>query len=223
MSFGGPRVPCLLRHPDPAVVAEALAHEGELRLVPARDRDAGRVDLREAGIAEKRPALVRAPDRGRVAGLRVGREVEHVAVPAGRQDDGVARVRFELPVHHVPRDDAARAPVDQHQVEHFAPREELHPAPLDFLRERLVGADQELLAGLPPGVERARHLRPAEGAVVEQPAVLAGERDALRDALVDDVAAHLREAVDVRLPAPGSPRPSPCRRKAARSESPSFL
>ena len=47
---------------------------------------------------------------------------------------------------------------------------------------------QQLLAGLAAGVEGAGDLYAAEGAVVEQAAVLAGERDALRDALVDDVA-----------------------------------
>ena len=65
--------------------------------------------------------------------------------------------------------------------------------------ERLVGAEQQLLAGLAPGVERARDLRAAERAVVEQAAVLAGERHALGDALVDDVHRHLGEAVHVRL------------------------
>ena len=69
----------------------------------------------------------------------------------------------------------------------------------DLVRERLVGAEQQLLAGLAAGVERARHLRAAEGAVVEQAAVLAGEGHALRDALVDDVDAHLGEPVDVAL------------------------
>ena len=69
----------------------------------------------------------------------------------------------------------------------------------DLARERLVRAEQQLLAGLAPGVERARHLRAAERAVVEQAAVLARERHALRDALVDDVDADLGEAVHVRL------------------------
>ena len=69
----------------------------------------------------------------------------------------------------------------------------------DLALERLVGADQQLLAGLAAGVEGARDLHAAEGAVVEQAAVLAGERDALRDALVDDVGADLGQAVDVRL------------------------
>ena len=61
------------------------------------------------------------------------------------------------------------------------------PRPICRL-ERLIGAEQELLAGLAAGVERARHLRAAEGAVVEQAAVFARERHALGDALVDDVA-----------------------------------
>ena len=57
----------------------------------------------------------------------------------------------------------------------------------DLALQRLVGAEQQLLAGLAAGVEGARDLRATEGAVVEQAAVLAGERHALRDALVDDV------------------------------------
>ena len=63
--------------------------------------------------------------------------------------------------------------------------------------QRLIGAEQQLLAGLAAGVEGARDLRAAERAVVEQPAVLARERHALRDALVDDVDAQLRQPVDV--------------------------
>ena len=69
----------------------------------------------------------------------------------------------------------------------------------DLALERLVGADQQLLAGLAAGVEGAGDLHAAERAVVEQAAVLAGERDALRDALVDDVGADLGQPVDVRL------------------------
>ena len=69
----------------------------------------------------------------------------------------------------------------------------------DLALERLVGAEQQLLAGLAAGVEGARHLGAAEGAVVEQAAVLAGEGHALGDALVDDVDADLGQPVDVGL------------------------
>ena len=61
-----PLVALRLRHPDAAVVAQAFAHQRQLRLVIAGDRDAGRVDLREARVGEQRAALVRAPRRGDV-------------------------------------------------------------------------------------------------------------------------------------------------------------
>ena len=89
--------------------------------------------------------------------------------------------------------------VDDDQVEHLVPGVHLDVAGRDLAFQRLVRAEQQLLAGLAAGVERARHLGAAEGAVVEQAAVLAGERHALRHALVDDVHRHLREPVHVRL------------------------
>ena len=94
-------------------------------------------------------------------------------------------------------DDAARLAVDRHEVEHLAAREQRHGAGIDLAHQRLVGAKQQLLAGLAARIERARHLRAAERAVVEQAAVLARERHALRDALVDDVHRHLRQPIDV--------------------------
>ena len=90
-------------------------------------------------------------------------------------------------------------PVDDDQLEHLVPGERLDRAGRDLALEGLVGADQQLLAGLAAGVERAGHLYAAERAVVQQAAVLPGERDALGDALVDDVGADLGQAVDVRL------------------------
>src|SRR5207247_6358441 len=54
------------------------------------------------------------------------------------------------------------------------------PIFVHLAHQRLIGAEQKLLAGLAAGVERARHLRAAERAVVEQPAVLAGKRHADR-------------------------------------------
>ncbi len=71
-----------LRHPDAAVVAQRLAHQGQLGLVVAGARDAGGVDLGEAGVGEVRAPPVRPPDRGRVGVHRVGGEVEDIAVAA---------------------------------------------------------------------------------------------------------------------------------------------
>ncbi len=74
-------------------------------------------------------------------------------------------------------------------------------AEVHLLHHLLVGAEEQLLAGLAPCVERARHLGTAEGAVVEHAAVLAGEGHALGHHLVDDVDRHLRQPVHVGLAA----------------------
>ena len=76
----------------------------------------------------------------------------------------------------------------------------LDGALVHLAHQRLIRAEQELLPGLAARVEGARDLRAAERPVVEQPAVLARERNALGHALVDDVHAQLREPVDVRFP-----------------------
>jgi hypothetical protein len=126
------------------------------------------VDLRVAGVAESGAALVGAPDRGRVAGLRVRREVEDVPVPAGGEHHGIAETARDLARHHVAHDDPARASVHDDDVLHLVAREHLHLAEADLALEGLVGAEQELLARLASGVERARDLRAAEGAVREE-------------------------------------------------------
>ena len=94
-------------------------------------------------------------------------------------------------------DDAARLAVDEDQIEHLAPGEQPDRLRVHLSHQRLVRAEQQLLAGLAARVERARDLRAAERSVVEQAAVFAGERHALRDALIDDVHAQLRQPVDV--------------------------
>ena len=142
---------------------------------------------------------MRPPRRGDVAahGVR-GQEVDVAVAAAGEYDD-VREVGLDLAGDHVAGDDAAGLPVDDDHLEHLVPGVHRHGAGRDLPLQRLVGADQQLLAGLAAGVERAGDLHATEGAVVEQAAVLAGERDALGDALVDDAQADLGQAVDVRL------------------------
>ena len=56
-----------------------------------------------------------------------------------------------------------------------------------------------MLTGLAAGVKGARDLGAAEGPVVQIAAVFPGEGHALRHALVNDVQAHLRQSINVRL------------------------
>src|SRR5690606_3108767 len=78
-------------------------------------------------------------------------------------------------------------------------RVHLHLARGDLPAEGLIGAEEELLPRLAAGVEGAGDLDAAEGAGVEQAAVLAGEGHALGHALVDDLDGDLRQAVHVGL------------------------
>src|SRR5262245_62189900 len=189
----------LLRNPDAAVVAKRFGHQRQLRLIIAADRDAGRVYLRVAGVGEERALLERAIGRRHVAALRVGREEEDVAVAARGQYDGIRRVGLDLARDQVARDDPFGVAVDQHYVEHLGSRVHLHRAGVNLAAHRLVRSEQQLLPRLSARVKRARDLRAAERTIVQQPAVFARERHALRHALVDDVHADLGQAVDVGL------------------------
>ena len=140
-----------------------------------------------------------APDGGGVASHRVGGQEEHVAVPATGQDDDVGQVSLDLPEDHVTDDDAASAAVDDDELDHLVAAELLDRPGVDLALQSLVGPDEKLLTGLAAGVEGTGDLNTAEGTVVQQAAVLAGEGDALSHALVDDVGRDLGQAVDVVL------------------------
>ena len=194
---GRPPVAFLQGHPHPAVVAQGFAHERELGLVLPGDRDASRVDLRETRIRKQRAALMRAPDGGGVGALRVRREVIDVPVSAGSQHHRIGNVGFDLAGQQVAGHNAAGLPIDHDQVQHLGAGVHLHVAEADLLLQRLVGAEQKLLARLAAGVECAGDLRAAERPGVQIARVFARERNALRHALIDDVHADLRETVDV--------------------------
>src|SRR5699024_12323494 len=75
----------------------------------------------------------------------------------------------------------------------------LHVAGTDLPLQGVVGAQQQLLPGLAAGIESARDLHTTEGAVVQQYAVFASEREALCHALVDDLGTDLRQPPGVRF------------------------
>src|SRR5680860_1403200 len=108
-------------------------------------------------------------------------------------------MRFNVASHHVADDDATRLAVDDDEFEHFMPCVHLNRAYGNLSYKCLIGAQQQLLAGLAARVERACALHSAEGAVIEQTAVFASERHALGDALVNDLHADLGESIEVGL------------------------
>src|SRR5690606_27940516 len=139
------------------------------------------------------------PDGGRVGALGVGREIKNVSVAAGCEDDDMGRMRLDLTIDKIARDDAARLAVHHDEIEHLVTREHLNGSGFDLPRERRIRAKEKLLPRLSACVEGAAHLRATEGTVRESPAVFTGEGDALSDGLIDDVERKLGEPVNIRL------------------------
>ena len=100
-------------------------------------------------------------------------------------------MRLDAPRHHVARHDAAGRAVDDDQVQHFVPRVHGHLAQADLPLESLISAQEELLARLPAGIERARNLGSAKRPVRQQAAIFPSERNSLGHTLIDDFQAYL--------------------------------
>jgi len=81
-----------------------------------------------------------------------------LAVATGAKNDRIGEVRLDGAGDHVARDDAARPPVHDDEIQHLGPRKHGHAALGDFLLERLIRAQQQLLAGFGFG-PNLRYLR----------------------------------------------------------------
>ena len=127
------------------------------------------------------------------------REVENISVTAGAEQDGIGCMAGDFTRIQIADDDSLRVAINQHEVEHFRARKHFHRPKGNLVAEPRIGSEEKLLAGLPTGIEGARHLSAAERAVVEQAAILAGEGHALGDALVDDRATHFGKAMHIGL------------------------
>ena len=188
-----------LGNPDTTIVPERLGHEGELALIVTAHRNAGGVDLGEAGIGHVGTALVGTQGGRDVAAHRVGRKEENVAVAARGKNDGIGSVARDLAGGEIAHDNPLGMPVDNDEVEHLGAGVHFHATFGDFFLKRLITTDEELLTGLTTGVEGAADLGSPKGAVREGPAVFTGEGHSLGNALVDDLQGDLGEAMDVGL------------------------
>src|SRR6202022_4164068 len=113
--------------------------------------------------------------------LGVGGEIENIGVAAGAQDDRVAGMHFDRAGDQIARDDSLRLAVHNYQLEHLLTRKHLYAAERDLALQGLERAQQQLLSGLPAGIEGSRDLHAAEAAILEQATVLAGQWHTPRD------------------------------------------
>ena len=73
---GASCVALCFRDPDATVVAEAFAHQSQLRLVVTADRNTRRVNLRVTRVGEEGSAFVAPPGGRHVAAFGIGRQVK---------------------------------------------------------------------------------------------------------------------------------------------------
>ncbi len=157
------------------------------------------MNLRVTGIREKSAALVGAPDCRCVRALGVSRQIVDVPVATGSENHGIGELHAQFAGDQVAGDNAPRLSIDNDQVQHFGARKHRYLAEVNLPLKCLVCAQQKLLPGLAAGVERTRHLGAAEGAILQRTSVFASKGNALRDALINNVHAVLRQPVDVRF------------------------
>ncbi len=191
----------LLRHPDTAIVAQRFGHERQLALLLSMNRNAGRVNLREAGVAEIGPSPVTLHRCGTVTIHRIGRKEISVSVAACRNDNRMSAETLQLTGNQIPGDNSLCLTVNHHKIQHLVTRVTDHGSGRNLTIERGIGSKQELLAGLSPSIESTAHLDAAERTVVKITAIFPGERNALRDTLVDNGTADFRKAIDIGLSA----------------------
>ena len=161
--------------------------------------DAGGVNLHVGGVCEVGSLAVALDGGGAVAAHGVGREEVGVAVAARGDDHGVGRETLQLTRREVFGNDAASATIHDDHVFHLIARKKLHLAEFHLSRERRIGSEQQLLAGLTLGIERTAHLCATKRAVGEHTAIFAGKGNTLCHTLVDDVVRHFCQTIDVGL------------------------
>ena len=78
------------------------------------------MNLRVTGVGKERPFFIGAIGCGDIAAARVGREIEYISIATGREDDGIARVRFDPSRNQTPRDNPFGVPVEPEVKRIFA-------------------------------------------------------------------------------------------------------
>ena len=96
-------------------------------------------------------------------------------------------------------DDSLRVTIHKDKVEHLGVLMHLDSTKADLSTQCRVGPKQELLAGLPFGIECSGNLGSPERTICQFSTVFTGKGNALGDALVDNGSADFSKTVDIRL------------------------
>ena len=160
------------------------------------------MNLRVTGIRKVSPAFVTPPGSRHIAALGIGRQIIDVAIATCAEDNCVCRVCLQLSRGQITNHNSTSNAIHNDEFQHLATSKDIHFAQLGLPHQGLVGPQQQLLTGLTTAVERTRNLSTTKGPVCQRTTILSGERNALSHTLVNDVAADLRQTIDVGLTRP---------------------
>src|SRR5437899_2313020 len=108
-------------------------------------------------------------------------------------------MRFDFSRDQVAGHNAPRFAVHDDEIQHLRSWMHLDRSLPNLSGENGISAQEKLLSGLASGIKSPGDLGPAERTVVEITAVFAGEGNALRHALINDIDTYLGEAINVGL------------------------
>jgi hypothetical protein len=148
-------------------------------------------------VCHEGPAFVGTEGGHHITPHGVGGEIENVSVATSCQNDSVCGMSGDFTSGKIANNDALGVALDDDKVEHLSARMHGDTSAIDFLFERLVATNQELLASLASGIKCPLYLSSAERTVVEESAVFSGEGDTLCNALVDNLSRNLSKPVNV--------------------------
>ena len=187
----------LLWNPDTTVVTQRLGHQSQLRLLVTMHRNTSWVNLNVRRISHHCALAEALNSCCAVTTHSVRREEVGVAIAASSDDDSVCAEALQLASHKVLGDDAASSAVNNHYILHLIAGEQLHLASLNFLTQRRISTEKQLLTCLTLRIERTAYLSTTERTVCQHAAILTSKGYTLCHALVDDVVRHLCQTIDV--------------------------
>ena len=157
------------------------------------------MNLCVARVRKQCAATVCTPCSGHIAIHCIGRQEEHVSISTCCQHHSVCCMRLNFTGQKVAHNNSCATTINRYRVNKFGSVEQTNSTQANLASHLLVCTNQQLLAGLTAGIERAAYLCATKAAIIEQSAVFTSEWNTLSNHLVDDVNRYLSQTMHVRF------------------------
>ena len=187
----------LLRNPNAAIVTQGFGHQSQFGLLVTVNRDTSGVNLYVSRVGKPGTFTVASHCSRAVTCHCIGRKEVGIAVTTGSDYHSVGGKTFQFTGNEVLSNDTAGTSVNEDNVFHFVAGIQFHSAYVHLAAQCRVCTQQQLLSGLTLGIESTGYLGTTERTVVQCTAVFAGERNTLRNALVDNIVGYFSQTVNI--------------------------